>query len=183
MKKEKLLALCVLASLAFGACKRDAVEKLPADLSKSEQGYRHNVHQKMYDISEERTMAAIQTLRGAANTRLISDDSVRVDSSIWVLEAALNYDQDGVDDNNYDFETFTQTFDVPANESDLMVCSNELEQTYQILGDNIRSHTDPEHKIQVVDVEAYFTSANVITYSAQFAVSYIYLANPCADVP
>jgi hypothetical protein len=183
MRSKSLIAVGALAIIALAYCRKDSMTDLPAGAKIPGQHASQKVQQKMYPVSPEQVATIVENFKNPSQSLLVEADTIPIDSSIFVLEAALNYDLDWSRDDNYDTEDFTATIDVPVNEQKQTIGRNDLEQAYMVMGDQIRSHITPEQKVEIIDIDASIIGPNTLTFSAAYVIQNIFTGSPCGAVP
>lgn len=140
----------------------------------------NKVQQKFYPVNRNSALLLIKNLRGSLSQqdeskvqgRLIEDPTVHVDSALFVLEMALNYDFDyqfsnndtSIIDKQIDISDFTIPIDVDLNH----VQSDDLEDVYTELKLHIENLINNGNglRVRVVDVES-FISGSEVTFHAR----------------
>ncbi|PBQ32706.1 hypothetical protein CNR22_13290 [Sphingobacteriaceae bacterium] len=134
-------------------------------------------------------MGAITKFKGQtaisneANSKLISADSIPLDSSVWVVEATLNYDFDHITANAnksvYRYKTFELS--VPLK-GDLNIDSDVIEDLYDQIGDTINGFLGVNDRIKIIDISASVnssgTQATIKTYAISYLLNFSYLCSP-----
>src|SRR5690606_7229674 len=103
------------------------------ETSASTQVKGEKVIQKMYDLTQEEILEIVKDFKGidqAAQpySRLMDDDSLELDSSIFVVEAALNFDYDYNGEELY--ERSVEQFQVDLPVTNGKVSNDDLESVY-----------------------------------------------------
>ena len=155
MKKQLIIAS---AALMFGtfACKKNETTPPLQNQGIETNPSTNEVVQKMYDIDTEHTTEIIKkfkskflTSNNFRNTE--NSNSLALDSSIWLLEAALNYDFD-----------FPKTIEIGYKDSlkyrvstiSNSVISSDFGTTYIALANLLSQKINSTTKIQVIDITA-----------------------------
>ncbi len=134
----------------------------------------NEVKQKMYDLSPELTTETVKKFKGVntlqsssqnTNQRVASVD-VRADSSIWILEAALNYDFDKIPNGS---ETFNDSCSYEVDYINNNVTAADLTNAYNYFNQYIGQKTNGADKVKVIDITAYFNNTK-ITYVANITL-------------
>jgi hypothetical protein len=134
------------------------------------------IPQKMFNVSTKETLRAIKKFKNLEVTqqnsqqRLVEQDSVSLDSSIYLVEAALNYDFDFVNQNEeIAYETApgqTSEYTIPITKVNMKVGSDDLEGVYIELSNYIESIINDSVKVKIIDLESYLMENNTVTYRA-----------------
>ncbi|MCU0359753.1 MAG: hypothetical protein MUF75_03385 [Bacteroidia bacterium] len=158
--KTKLFAfITIVAFLFILSCRKDSLNTRVHPVGRTNL---KQILQKDYNIGSNEVDEVIKSFKSKfnANTnsmqnRLIEADSVSLDSAIWVLEAALNYDFDVPFDENY--ETFEDSIEIAVaiNDESLKLHSDDLENLYLDFTDSIMNSINDSIKIKLVDVTGY----------------------------
>jgi hypothetical protein len=168
--------------------KREIVPPPPLcnlNASKPEElGDKRLLPQKTIEITTDQALKLIKDFKSGMSSqnnqisqgKLIEADSVSLDSSIFVVEAALNYD---FDYNNADtaFNVLlpdTSEFTIPITRANQKVNSDDLEGVYLQLYQHIESLVSGRTKVKVVDMEAYI-SGNQVYYRAVIIRNYYWM--------
>lgn len=126
--------------------------------------------QKLYDLPIEvitevvRSFKGINTLNSSNqfSAQRISSIDVQADSSIWILEAALNYDFDNIPVGS---EISRDSCVYKINCSNNVVNSSDLTAAYNYFCQYINQKTSGTDKVKIIDITAYLNNSN-ITYVA-----------------
>lgn len=114
----------------------------------------NKVEQKMYDLPTEQTTALIKTfkkeLTSSANLRS-AQTSLALDSSVWLLEAALNYDFDSPKTTEIGY-TDSLKFTTPITNN--TINGSNFGTAYSALANLLSQKINATTKIQVIDVTA-----------------------------
>ncbi|MFY7884507.1 MAG: hypothetical protein ACOVOV_06645 [Dolichospermum sp.] len=114
----------------------------------------NKVEQKMYDLPTEQTTALIKTFKkqfsNAINLRS-AQTSLALDSSVWLLEAALNYDFDSPKTTEIGY-TDSLKFTTPITNNTLN--GSDFGTAYSALANLLSQKINATTKIQVIDVTA-----------------------------
>ena len=131
------------------------------------------IPQKAFRYSPEQTLKAVKYFKhvevAPENTqqRLVEADSISLDSSIYLVEAALNYDFDFYPDTPfYTADVETSEYTIPITKANYKVNSDDLEDVYLELSTFISEVINDSTKIKIVDLEAYDVYNNQVTYKA-----------------
>lgn len=155
MKKQLIIASAALILGAFSCKKNETTPPL------QNQGIETNpstndVVQKMYDIDTEHTTEIIKkfkskflTANSFRNTE--NSNSLALDSSIWLLEATLNYDFDSPKTTEIGYKD-SLTFTAPIVSSSII--SSDFGTTYIALANLLSQKVNSTTKIQVIDITA-----------------------------
>jgi hypothetical protein len=140
--------------------------------------------QKILQISTDQAIKLIDNFKAGIDSennqlsqqKLISQDSVQLDTSIYVMEAALNYDFDySVSDTAFNaLAPDTSEFTIPISRSNLKVSSNDVEGAYLQLYQYIESTVSGRTKVKVIDLDAYI-SGNQVYYRAKVIKNYYWV--------
>jgi hypothetical protein len=168
MKNQLMIASAALLLGTF-ACKKNETTPL------QNQGLEVNVpanevKQKMYDLPTEVITEAVRNFKGIntlhtsnqSNTQRISSSTVQADSSIWILEAALNYDFDKIPVGS---ETSHDSCGYETNCSNNVINSSDLTAAYNYFNHYINQKTSGTDKVKIIDITAYLNNSK-ITYVA-----------------
>ncbi len=190
MKKTHILMAGIVAIAVIVACRKQVATPPPSPSSESLtttsetvyiDGKSYNkVEQKFYPVNRNSALLLIKNLRGSLSQqdeskvqgRLIEDPTVHVDSALFVLEMALNYDFDYQFSNNdtsvidkiVEISDFTIPIDVDMNH----VQSDDLEGVYDELKTQIDYliNNGNGRRVRVVDIESYISGGEV-TFQAR----------------
>lgn len=135
----------------------------------------------MLEIKTEQAMKLIENFKtgikpqnnALSQERLVEADSIQLDSSIFIVEATLNYDFD-YNDADTSFNTLladTSEFTIPITKQNLKVNSDDLEGAYLQLHQYIESLIGDRVRVSVIDLEA-FVSNNQVYYRAVIIRNY-----------
>jgi hypothetical protein len=198
-KKISLIAIAIL-SMVFIKCNK--VKQSPAEVTKANlksSGARQLIPQKSYDVSSEVTNAAIKRFKASVKShqqttnnsqaRLLATD-VSLDSSLWVLEAALNYDFDEfIDNTNYQrlrYDSVEYTYVAILDDEDMIVESDDVEAAYNDISSYITNNVlnTTNVKVEAVDIEAYIDpGVGAVVFKAIIAPVLTSVTNPCSSFP
>jgi hypothetical protein len=187
----KILTACVLTLALVTSCKKpqSVNPALESTTETTEQPGRHKIEQKKYDLTSEQTNEVIKKFKGIKGeneknlqARLIEADSVAVDSSIFVLEAAINFDFDEIMDQSYKSGKLSTEFSIPISSDGRKVNSNDLESLYGSVTDYLMANTTEYIRAQIVDIAAYTTNQGQVTYQVEVATFDLRSSPPCAAI-
>lgn len=188
--KKKFFLLTILTFVVILSCKKNDPQD-PQIISESNKVNKNlkKIFPSSYQLNPEQTTSIIKAFKLKATennliqNRLIDADSVSLDSSVWVLEAALNYDFDYVFDENYETSIDTIDISIALNDESFKVHSDDLEDVYNDLHSSIEGIINDSIKVLVVDVEGYIYVPGEST--AMYQISIVTLnsnkINPCSD--
>lgn len=178
MESNKWMVASATLILAISACKKG--ERTPplgnCNTVQSEQlGDKKPYPQKMLEIKTEQAIKLIENFKAGiysqnnslSQARLVEADSIQLDSSIFIVEAALNYDFDySIADTAFTtLPTDTSEFTIPITKVNQKVNSDDLEGVYLQLHNHIEALINGRTKVKVVDLEAYISN-NQVYYRA-----------------
>jgi hypothetical protein len=172
MKKIKLFKASTLVLFAVMACNKTSVSPTPrTENSNAKQGV-EEVKQKMYDLTPEQVKSSIRILAGGADgshsaARSFRPDTIlSPDSSLWVLEAALNYHFDKVP---RDHEVFVESvaFSAPLTyiNGAAWVSPSDLVNVYNQFKSSIAEKSEGPKKVKVIDITATLLANGQINYT------------------
>ncbi len=165
------------AALLLGtfACKKNETTPHPQPQGLEASAPTNEVKQKMYDLSPELITVAVRNFKGHntslhssnqnINQRVTSVD-VHADSSIWILEAALNFNFDKIPSGS---ETSCDSASYEINYVNNNVTAADLTNTYNYFNQYISQKTSGTDKVKVIDITAYFNNTK-ITYVANITL-------------
>jgi hypothetical protein len=169
MKNQLIIASAALLLGTF-ACKKNETSSPLKQQSIEANPPANEVKQKMYDLPAEVITEAVRNFKGintlhtsneSSNQRISSFD-VQSDSSIWILEAALNYDFDEIPVGS---ETSNDSCAYETNCSNNIVASSDLTAAYNYFNQYINQKTSGTDKVKIIDITAYLNNSK-ITYVA-----------------
>lgn len=185
MKTTKIAWLC-FAAIAITACKKEnAGQNVP--LTGNSPVNMQKIEQKPIEISQEKTLAMVLKFKsdaaaheGRANARLVRD-SIPVDSSIFVLEAALNYDFDAAADSAYDPGTDSTQVSLRYNSQSGKIAPGDLEGAYEQLTNAVVAigRANGGVKVRAIDIEAFVVDDRTIQLKAKVLQILSFSRNPC----
>lgn len=175
MKKATIIKGAGLFVILATSCNKGHVVPQNAD------NKRIVISQKDCNVSLDKAIITITTLsdfgsqNNALSKTLLPATDVAADSSIWALEAALNYHFDK-DPQSHDIYIDSLTFSTPVNTIDginYIVTATDLNNAYNQFKAGITQKSAGPQKVKVVDITAFIDPAqNRIIYNASiiFAV-------------
>jgi hypothetical protein len=187
MKTTKLIVLAATAMLAMAACRKDKTTSLinptirPTKADFVDDRSRP-VTQKTYNLSSSEVIKVIKKFKHLEEAnpnnnqaRLIEADSVKIDSAIYVLEAALNYDFDynseNAGDQLMDINQQNVEITIPIARINVTLSSNDLEDAYTEFSEEISAFITSTDKIKVINVSAYLVGNNQVTFVAAMSIT------------
>lgn len=198
MKNRKLILttgiiVTVTIALLITACKKDmpsslVEEKTSRMFEKQRDGMKH-VNQANYNLSSGAITTLIKRFKriekdnSNESGKLIAADSVVMDSAIWVVEAALNYDFDFDIQDNYKHTYATIELSCAVNENNSTLDSDDLETVYDSLTTCLNGMLDDSVKIEFVDVEGYLFVPGTNTMKFEVRVGMVTTLNSCSNTP
>lgn len=118
----------------------------------------------MYSLSEEQTKKIIKDFKSSTETqnayRITTNTGVlSSDSSIWLLEATLNYNFDTNPENTQTFND-TCTFSI-NNENPSVVNENDFISAYNYFNSFFNQNFNSDKKIKVIDLSAFYDNGTL----------------------
>lgn len=173
--KVKLILVVAVVTIVSFACRKNPSEgQTNQKYSRMYEKEKVYAKAKTYDLSSEQTYDIIKRFKTRSNNQirtsnLIAADSVMIDSSIFVIEAALNFDfDDQVDTTNVPTITEVSTYQIAYNTGTSKIKSSELQDTYDDIKTQINASTNSSYKILLVDIDGILdVSMGTITYEAK----------------
>ncbi|HRD40236.1 MAG TPA: hypothetical protein PLC65_16535, partial [Bacteroidia bacterium] len=122
--------------------------------------------QKLYNLSSEECNKVIKSfkdhIKSSSTHNKIQSSSIPADSSIWLIEAALNYDFD--QPGNEEFANDSCGYEIDVTESN-MVNSNQLTEAYNYIYNYVSQSINSQKQVKVIDING-FSNGNKLTFSA-----------------
>ena len=190
--KNKTLLTALIGLSILAGCKKEAqqISSPLANTSNEQSSKRLEIEQSIYNLSPEQTTRIVKSFKAGIknniSSRLIEADSLALDSSIFVIEAALNYDYDYVKNDNYEnsFKTIERSIAVSVNGE--KVSSNDIEELYNNFKSAIDSTISDSIKVQVIDMQVYSDVSNPVNPVFYFSASLSYIKllyiTPCGPI-
>jgi hypothetical protein len=192
------VAFTAVITIFMTACKKEGLPS-PIGQQNSESGsfarqYPGMKHLKQanYYLTEPECAGVIrkfkkqETPNGSSLAKLITADSVALDSAVWVLEAALNYDFDYEVQEDYSHSFVSLEVNIGINDVKMSVSSDDLETAYEDLTVYINAHlaADADKKVELVDIESYLLDSQPNTVVLKMTVAFINsLLFQCSSAP
>lgn len=186
----RIFGIGIIAIAIFFSCKKlDSHKTIQSKSNVDEEMMDYKlIEQKVYNLSPEETQKVINRFRaGKLNstnnieTRLVEDD-VSIDSSIFVLEAALNFDFDLPNVSNSKEASFSSEFTQPISLNNGKVMADDLESVYGELTNVLIQNTTSQVKAKVVDLVAYSVAGNQVVYKIHVVTFNQSLIGPCNTI-
>jgi hypothetical protein len=152
MKKQLIIASAALLLGTF-ACKKNETSPLQNQGLETNQPT-NEVEQKMYDLPTEQTTALIKTFKSQFTNSInlrSAQTSLALDSSVWLLEAALNYDFDSPKTTEIGYTDSLKFTTLITNNT---VNGSDFGTAYSALANLLSQKINATTKIQVIDVTA-----------------------------
>lgn len=160
------LALVLAISLSFAACNKTTPPPSASNGGENQTSSNNEVQQKLYNLSAEECDKVIRSFKDytKVNTMYgkIESSTIPADSSIWLIEAALNYDFDkpGTEESVHD----SCGYEIDLTES-YMVNSNQLASAYNYIYNYINQSINSQKQVKVIDITG-FSNGNKLVFSA-----------------
>ncbi len=176
MKKQLIIASAALLLGSF-ACKKNETSPLQ-NQGLEASAPTNEVKQKMFTLSSDETIDFIKHLKNQFVTNSKQQKTVQnvgsfaTDSSLWVIEALLNYDFDNANDPE-PIGGDSLTFDIII-ENENVVANSEITNAYDYFSSQINAHltSNPNERVKIIDVTA-TGNTNILNVKANV----IYTAN------
>lgn len=194
MRKLILFKTTTIILFLFVACNKKEINIQNINKSHEIQDKVESIDQKMYNVSPEQINASINLLNSINNSNnaknFMPESDLAPDSSIWVLEAALNYHFDKAPDDHdvlldtCEFSTQITSVPLPDGTMSYIVNASDFINIYhQFISAITQKATGPK-KVKVIDITATIDFANnSINYKADI-VFYIGSSIPnCVPFP
>ncbi len=174
MKKVNLIKTSALMLLVATACNKSGITH-PSSTENSAVQVK-KVVEKTYNVPSEKIISVIKAITShenytTANAKgFIPDTLISPDSTVWLLEAALNYHFDKVPDDHdvyTEFVSFSAPFSYDASGVPTMAPS-DFEDVYRQFKTEITTRSAGPQKVKVIDITAeYDFAANRINYTGE----------------
>lgn len=191
MKKQLMIASAILLLGTF-ACKKNEtpppVQQQGIDPNATVQT--NEIKQKMYDLPTEVITEAVKNFKRVNNSntannsvKRISFSDIQIDSSIFILEATLNYDFDKIPTGS---ETSQDSCSFEINCTNNSVSSTDLTVAYNYISQYINQKSSGINKVKIIDITAFLTNSKIkyvanITYFPDLAQRTDGLCDPYAS--
>jgi hypothetical protein len=189
--KTKIFTTGVLILALVMSCKKpqSANPIFENKTETTEQAGKRKIEQKKYDLTSEQTYEVIKKFKSIKGKdekniqgRLIEADSAAVDSSVFVIEAAINFDFDEIMNESYKSGRLSTEFSIPVSSDGQKVNSNDLEELYGSLTDYLITNTTADIRAQIVDIEAYIADETNVIYHVEVVTFDLRSSPPCAPI-
>lgn len=174
---------CLILIITFAACKKDKPVEQVGTVPDTQQSGRNYIKQNFIEISAKNSYKMIAELKNYGKNQnktsnLIAADSVRLDSAIYVLEAALNFDFDDAQDTiSVLLDTDTTSYVISYDESNGKVKSEDLEDAYVNLKNQIIDLIST-HQVQIVGHKCLFKWRRHSSYIRCRSCYYYWIRTP-----
>ncbi len=187
MKTKHFLFASIVSVVAILACNK--LKNTPPHSDSSNvaemvaKGKMRHIPEKKINLNPTECNNTIKGFKNKINhtagqqARLIDQENVALDSATWVLEAALNYDFDYNDGENYETIGTTITMTTTINEDYMLVNSTDLENVYSDFNTAIATLENSTTKIKIVDIESYLYDPGTGVVVFEGKITKVNLAN------
>lgn len=184
----KKIILPALTLLFFAQCQKEKNSAAPTTLKTSNVSAK-TVNQKMYDLSFEKTDNLVKAFKAQANPQnntkqLTSNLTLALDSSIWLLEAALNSDFDEDAENNSVLSD-SLVINIPIGTNGT-VGQEDFNTAYLALKASVTPYKTSAKGVKLIDATATQLDATTLKYRLDItyfnkatAASALRFINPC----
>ncbi len=171
MKNVKtLIGTFAIAIAVFVACqKQQSTKTITQNSSETALEQSTQINQKTYNISNDKLLSTIILFKGTdkitpVQAKINSNSSVlALDSSIWLVEAALNYDFDTQPSQLSNYYNDSASFQTSINSA--TISANDLNIVYNYFNNYFTQKINGTTKLKIVDISA-FQGATGIVYKA-----------------
>ncbi len=168
MNRKTILIFLSCHLLLFLSCKKDIVNQNTIEKNTSHTGKNKEIKQKIIVAEPNVIKSSILSLKyytqATANTSFkTASQIVPIDSALWLLEAALNYDFNQMTNNS----TYSDSTSVSIQLSDTTnITLTDLTIAYSSLFNYISQKTQQNKLIKIIDIYSYLNETNNLTISA-----------------
>lgn len=160
----KKIILSAFTICLFAQCQKEKNLQEPSN-NKEIDG--NSITQKLYDLNYDQTNIIVTSFKMQANNNPVNKNVMHLDSSMWILEAALNSDFDADKGTNEVYDDSLIMF-VPIN-NDNTINQSDINKTYLNLKQLIDQKLSANKKIQLIDVTAKIVQ-NTIKYKLEIVL-------------
>jgi hypothetical protein len=168
MKSLKLFNATILLLLTLIACNKKSVTPSAITNSSPDQQGVEQVKEKTYNVTHEQVKSSINILAGASGESHPSAKSFRPDtilppdSSLWVLEAALNYHFDqNPGDHTVSTETVSYSAPLTLINGAAWVSPSNLINVYNQFKSSITQMSAGPQKVKIIDITARIANGQI----------------------
>jgi len=182
--------MVIIFTTMFVACRKD--NEIVKETSDSQFTRGFEIKQKTYNISSRQTREIIERFKNSdqqksktensAGTGVGSADSLAIDSALFVIEAALNFDLTYrfFNDSNYRFVVDSCEITMPSNTNNNKVRGANLEAAYNKLADSPSTSINETKKLFFTDISAYGGECGNVILHAFTAYKILTFVVPCS---
>jgi hypothetical protein len=178
-KFTKLLSVSFLVFAAtlfyFTACKKDEKPQSKSETKIFGQrdfvGKRKHVNQKVYDLPGNKILEAVKKFREGLSknknyaARLVEADSIKLDSAVWMIEAALNFEFDRPREGSFeDWRSDTLKITVDMNIVNNKLDADDIETIYTTFQSSLQDSSASIYVMKLIDIEGYVDPENSVGY-------------------
>jgi hypothetical protein len=187
-KTMKKIILSVCTVLFFAQCQKEKNTATPVT-SNTNNASSKTINQKLYDLSFAKTDNLVKAFKAQANAQnntkqLSSNLTLALDSSIWLLEAALNSDFDEDAENNSVLSD-SLVINIPIG-SNGTVSQEDFNTAYLTLKASVTPYKTSAKGVKLIDATATQLDATTLKYRLDItyfnkatAASALRFINPC----
>jgi hypothetical protein len=162
MKKMKVLKASTLLLFAVMACNKTKFNQPQTIVNSNTHDGVEGVKQKMYNLTPEQIKSTINFLTAANSPDPNSSKNLLTDSSLWVLEAALNYNFDrNPKDHEVSIESMEYSAPLILMNGSLLVSPSDLKKVYDKFKASVTQLCSGPKKVKVIDITAKIAAGQI----------------------